>query len=147
MLWIQAAVVWLLIGLAVAIFVRSEMKPLNTDELKISASDLRTFSRTTQLLLNQLHAGDLTETFFHSQLSLLRDKVTSERKSLESSTAESDVEQERAKLTDSAKQLESAMQIADEHPEGAEQAEHDLEQLYQTFKNTEDQLTLKAEAK
>jgi hypothetical protein len=147
MLWIQAAVVWLLIGLAVASFVRSEMKPLNADELKISASDLRTFSRTTQVLLDHLHRGDLTANFFHSQLSLVRDKVTSERKSLESSTAEGDVEQERAKLTDSAKQLESAMQIVDAHPDRSAQSEHDLEQLYQTFKNTEDQLTAMSEAK
>lgn len=147
MLWIQAAVIWLLIGLAVAIFVRDEMTPLNADELKISASDLRTFSRTTQLLLHQLHDGDLTETFFHSQLSLIKDKVTSERKSLESSTAEDDVELEHQKITESAKRLESTMQIIDNWPDDSSQAENDLQMLFQTLRETEDKLTLKAEAK
>jgi hypothetical protein len=39
------------------------------------------------------------------------------------------------------------MQIVDAHPDRSAQSEHDLEQLYQTFKNTEDQLTAMSEAK
>src|SRR5690349_12334771 len=105
MLWVQAAIVWLLAGLAVTAFIRSEIKPIDADELKIAASDLGTFSRTTEQLLTQYSNGDLTDAFFHSQLSLVKDKVTSERKSLESSKAEDEVELDQRKTVEAAKRL------------------------------------------
>ena len=146
MLWIQAAIVWLTLGLAVVVFVRSELKPLDADELKITAGDLATFSRSTQQLLTQHSHGDLTDTFFHSQLSLIKDKVTSEKRSLESSEAEDEIELEQRKTVESAKRLETAIDVANAEPHD-HIAGNELEALHQTFKSIEDDLTQKAEAK
>jgi hypothetical protein len=147
MLWIQAAIVWMLIGLAVAAFIRSEIKPLDASELKISAGDLATFSRATEQLLTQYSNGNLTDTFFHSQLSLLRDKVASARKSLESSEAKDDVELEQRKMVESARRLEAAMDAIDAEPHNYAAAINELESLHQAVRSIEDNLTQKAEAK
>src|SRR5690348_352772 len=89
--WIEAGIAVLLIALAVAAFVRSEMKPLNVDELKINTSDLRSLAASGDQLAVQFLRGNLTDTFFQTQTSLLQDKVKSTRKSLDSSEAAPDV--------------------------------------------------------
>src|SRR5215213_2578973 len=83
-LWIQAAVVLLLLAGAVAAFIRSENKPMSKDEIKIAAADLRSFSAAGAQLCAQFLDGQTTETFLKTQSSLLEDKVADLKKQLDS---------------------------------------------------------------
>jgi hypothetical protein len=146
-LWIEAAVVALLLALAVTAFVRSEMKPLTADELKIDASDLRSLSSSGAQLQHQYPRGTLTAAFFRTQASLLRDNVKSTRESLESARPEPDVEAELAKIRALAGQLEEAYNTLVDGSAGAGQTEGTMKDLVASFKSLEEALKQKAQNK
>jgi hypothetical protein len=80
--WIEGTVLVLLIIAGAAAFTISSMEPLNKDDLKIQASDLRSFAAAGRLLAIQFSRGETTETFFRNQTVLIQDKASSAESSL-----------------------------------------------------------------
>jgi hypothetical protein len=139
-IWIEAGAVILVMALAVAAFVRSETKPMDRDELKIDAANLRSLASGGDQLTGQFLDGRLTETFFHEQASLMRDNVKNTRKQIESSQAESELELKRWETGHLAQQLEgelSALSSGSRHPG---QIRSELAALFTQLKQMEDSL-------
>jgi len=86
--WIQTGVVLFLIVLVAGGIIRSMTKPLTAGELAVHVSDLRSLSSAGIELSHQFSNGNLTETFFESDLELKHEKVTSIRETLKSADAE-----------------------------------------------------------
>ena len=145
--WIEAGIAVLLIAWAVAAFVRSEMKPLNVDELKINTSDLRSLAASGDQLADQFLQGNLTDTFFQTQTSLLQDKVKSTRKSLDSSLAEPDVQSELGQSRGLAAKLETAYGHLTDPSQDVGKTKEELAGLVTPLEHLEDGLKRKAEKK
>ena len=106
--WIELSVLLLLLAAGVAAFVISSISPLNKDDLKIQAGDLRTFASVGHQLAVQYASGRLTETFFRSQTELVSDKVESARSSLANSGAEPNVADDLAAITRLSEELQGS---------------------------------------
>jgi len=138
-IWIEAAVVSLLVAGAVAAFVEDAASPMDRDELAISAADLRTLSSAAKRLADQFLAGQLTETFFQEQSSLLYDQVKSSHEELESGVVEPGLEKQRANLTRLAVLTEEQV-AALENGDDVRAARDSLAELFGQFKESEDGL-------
>lgn len=146
-IWIEAGVLILLLALGITAFVRSAIKPLNVDDLKISAASLRSYSSLGQQIADRYIEGVLTEQFFRTQTGLMLDNVKKEAKSLSSSTAEPDVQAEHARVTELANRLEDAMSRLNASPRDAGKNKNDLAALFDPLKQVEDELKSKSESK
>ena len=146
-IWIEAGIAVLLIVLTVAAFVRSELKPLNVNELKINTSDMRSFAASGAQLADQFSRGNLTDTFFLTQSALLQDKVKSTRKSLDSSEAEPDVQSELGHSRRLAASLETAYGGLTDQSQDVGKTKEEMANLVGRLKQLEDGLKEKAEKK
>ena len=97
--WIELSVLVFLLAAGVTAFVVSAMSPLNKDDLKIQAGDLRTFASVGRQLAAQYASGRLTETFYRGQAGLLSDKVESARKTIEGSRSETAVAADHSEIS------------------------------------------------
>ena len=138
-IWIGAAVVSLLVAGAVAAFVENAASPMDREELAISAADLRTTASAGSRLADQFLAGQLTETFFQEQSSLLYDQVKSSHQELESAAVEPGLEQQGADLTRLAVLTEEQV-AALENGDDVRAARDSLAELFDQFKVLEDGL-------
>ena len=139
-LWSQAAVVLLLLVGAVAAFIRSETKPMNRDELKIAAANLRSFTAAGSQLSAQFLDGRTTETFLRTQSSLLADKVKDVRKNLDSANPEKGFELKHWQARNLARQADESLTRLSENPQTANQTKSELENLFPQLKDLEDSL-------
>jgi hypothetical protein len=139
-LLIQTAVLLLLVGGAIAAFIRAETKPLSRDELKIEAANLRSLASEGRQLSEQFLAGQMTETFFQTQTSLLQDKAQSEREKLDSSDIESGFELKHWQARHLAKQVEGVFSRLRDKSQNASQTKDELANLFSQLKELEDSL-------
>src|SRR6478672_5384231 len=86
--WIEVVLLVLIVGSIALAIMASALEPLNKDDIKLTAGDLRSFAAAGRELIAQHQAGQLTETFFKTQVEMLDDKVSSSRKTLIDSDAE-----------------------------------------------------------
>jgi hypothetical protein len=136
---LEVVILLMLVAAAVTEFVHSELKPMDKDEIKNEASDLRSFASAGRQLAEQHLAGQTTSTFFQSQSSLLEDKAHASKKSLESSKAEKGMELKLWEARHLAGQVEAALDSLDGTPDLNEPKE-ELRSLAEQLKHLEDQL-------
>jgi hypothetical protein len=139
-LWIQAAVVLLLLAGAVAAFIRSENKPLSKDEIKIAAADLRSFSAAGAQLCAQFLDGQATETFLKTQSSLLEDKVADLKKQLDSADSEKGFELKHWEARSLARQADESLKRLADNTQAVSQTRDELKNLFPKIKELEDSL-------
>jgi hypothetical protein len=136
-IWVEAAVLLLLAGGAVAAFIQNETKPMGRDELKIAAADLRSLAAGGKELTNQHLAGNTTETFFENQSELMRDNIKSTRETLEKSRAEGDLELKRWETAHLGKRLETAFESLNTRPQEREKTRDEIEKLFVKLRDME----------
>jgi hypothetical protein len=142
-LWLQAAVVLLLLGGLVGWLVRVEMKPLGRAELKIEAADLRSYAAAGRLLAEQALTGKTTQAFFQTQTYLLQDKAESATKKLDSVEPKSGLEAQHLQARHLARQVQTALQSLNAsvtNPQGMNQAKDELANLFPQLKELEESL-------
>jgi hypothetical protein len=139
-LWIQAALVLLLLAGAVAAFIRAETKPMSKDEIKIAAADLRSFSAAGAQLSAQFLDGQTTETFLKTQSSLLEDKVKDVKKELDSANPEKGFELKHWQARSLARQADESLRRLTENPQAANRTKSELQNLFPQLKDLEDSL-------
>ena len=143
--WIETAVATLLITLAAAPLVRSELKPLNADELKINVGDLRSLAAAGKQLTEAYMQGTQTETFFREQSSLLRAEVTSLRQTLDSAEPVPDVESELHQARTLAARLGGAYEHLADSKRDSAAAGNELGGLVAPLKQLEEGLKQKSQ--
>ena len=144
--WIGVSIVWLMVALLIVAVIRSETKPLGVDDVKVSASDLQTLANSAYELTNQWVAGEVTETFFKSQMSLIEDKADSEKKSLSTAKVDDEATEEERQLYDIASHLADTLKKSGDHPETAENYTDDLKEMADRAALVEEQLSVKSES-
>lgn len=135
-----------MVALLIAAAIRTETKPLGVDDVKVSASDLRTLANSACELTNQWIDGEVTETFFKSQMSMIEDKADSEKKSLSTANVNTEARTEERKLYDIASHLADTLKKSGEQPETAENYTGDLKEMADRAALVEEQLGVKSES-
>ena len=107
--WIEAALFVLIVAAITTAIIASELEPLNKNDIKLTASDLRSFAAAGRQLIAQHQAGHLTDTFFNTQVELLDDKVSDSRQMLIDSDAEPEAKQSQRAALDLASQIDAAL--------------------------------------
>ena len=107
--WIEAALFVLIVAAITTAIIASELEPLNKNDIKLTASDLRSFAAAGRQLIAQHQAGHLTDTFFNTQVESLNDKVSDARQSLIDSDAEPEAKQSQRTALDLASQIDAAL--------------------------------------
>jgi hypothetical protein len=107
--WIEAVIPILLIVAGAVAFTISLMAPLNKDDLKIQAGDLRSFAAAGRLLAIQFSRGETTETFFQNQTELIEDKASAAESSLRDAKTKPELRQQLAETTSLAHQLSETL--------------------------------------
>ena len=107
--WIEAALFVLIVAAITTAIIASELQPLNKNDIKLTASDLRSFAAAGRQLIAQHQAGHLTDTFFNTQVELLDDKVSNSRQMLIDSDAEPEAKQSQRAALDLASQIDAAL--------------------------------------
>ena len=107
--WIEAALFVLIVAAITTGVIASELEPLNKNDIKLTASDLRSFAAAGRQLIAQHQAGHLTDTFFNTQVELLDDKVSDSRQMLIDSDAEPEAKQPQRAALDLASQIDAAL--------------------------------------
>src|SRR4051794_343161 len=69
---------------------------LSREDIKIAASDLRSYAAAAQMLCERHKTGDTTDIFFRSQSDMLREKVNDARTELDGSGGENEIYRSRA---------------------------------------------------
>jgi hypothetical protein len=139
-IWVEAGVVALLIALAVTAFVRNETRPLKQADIKIAAANLRSLSSDAGQLVKQFLDGQVTETFFRSQASLMRDNAKSAAKQMESSRADGDLELKRWQTGRLGEQLEANLKGLADGTSDPTTVRVELKKLFGELKKMEDGL-------
>ena len=138
--WIEVVLfVSILLSITIAV-VASEMQPLNRSDIKLNASDLRSFASAGHQLIEQYKQGQLTETFFRSQIELLNEKVSTTAGSLRDTEAEPNAEKDRRDASDLAGQLEGVIGNLDENSPDLDSADRQISDLIARSKQLEDRL-------
>ena len=138
--WLQAAVVLLIVAALVAWFVWSETKPLNHVELKIPIADLRTYCAAAVLQADLTLHGKTTQSFYESQLIMLREKVSADMKALDSAKVESGLEIKHWQARRLVRELQTSLdqlQSSFAQPKQIEAVKTDLENLLPRLKELE----------
>jgi len=107
--WIEAVVLVLLVAAGAAAFTISSLAPLNKDDLKIQAGDLRAFAAAGRLLAIQFSRGETTETFYRNQTELIEDKASAAESSLRDAKTKPELRQQLAEITFLAHQLSGTL--------------------------------------
>jgi hypothetical protein len=108
--WIEAALLIALVVATGAAIIVSLNQPLKSSDIELAAADLRSFAAVGRLLADQRLTGNLTETFFDTQVSLLDEKVGATHKTLSDSAVEPKAEGDRQLAADVAKEVSAAIQ-------------------------------------
>jgi hypothetical protein len=106
--WIEVTLLILVTAAIATAIIASEMRPLNKNDIKMNASDIRSFAATARRLNEQHEQQQLTEQFFDAQVELLSEKVEATKESLETVT-EPDAENDRREAADLSTQLSNAV--------------------------------------
>jgi hypothetical protein len=106
--WIEATLLIALVAAITAAIVVSLYQPLKRSDVQLAAADLRSFAAVGRLLADQYQTGNLTETFFDTQVNLLDEKVGATQKTLSDPAVEADVETDRRAAADIADELSIA---------------------------------------
>lgn len=109
-LWIEAALFVLIVAAIATAIIAAELKPLNNNDIKLTASDLRSFAAAGRQLIIQHQAGQFTDTFFNTQIELLHEKVSDSHQSLIDSDAEPQAKQSQRAALDLASQMDAALE-------------------------------------
>jgi hypothetical protein len=137
--WIELVVLVLLIAAGAAAFTISSMAPLNKDDLKIQAGDLRSFAAAGRLLAIQFSRGETTETFFRDQTELIEDKASSAESSLSDAKTKPELHQQLAEITSLGHQLSGTLDEM-HHGSDAVGAAGELDSLTHRLSTQEDRL-------
>ena len=138
--WIEVVLLILIFGSIAAAIIASELKPLNQDDIKLTAADLRSFAAAGRELVAQHQAGQLTETFFNTQIQMLDDKVSSSRQTLMDSDAEAEAKQSQRAASDLAAQIGAAIDQIESSPQNESAAAQQLASLENKTKQLEERL-------
>ena len=138
--WIEVVLLVLIFASIVVAIIASELEPLNKDDIKLTTGDLRSFAAAGRQLVTQHQAGQLTETFFKTQVELLDDKVSSSRKTLIDSDAEPDAKQPQRAASDLAAQNRRAIDQIQSSPQNESSAAQQLSSLENKTKELEERL-------
>jgi hypothetical protein len=71
----QATIALLIAGGTIWWIVFEELKPAGPDNLKVEVGDLRSYISEAERIIEQAKAGNLTASFFQTEVEMLRDKV------------------------------------------------------------------------
>jgi len=134
--WIEAALFVLIVAAITTAIIASELQPLNKNDIKLTASDLRSFSAAGRQLTAQHQAGHLTDTFFNTQVESLNDKVSDARQSLIDSDAEPEAKQSQRTALDLASQIDATL----DQMQGSPQNESSIAQQLSSLENNSKQL-------
>jgi hypothetical protein len=126
--WTEAALLAFIVAAIVTALVASELSPLNKDDVKLEVGDLRSFASAGSQLVGQHLAGETTQTFFDSQVSLIKSKVDSSAKTLRDAKVKPEVKNECLEAADMAEQVLSEF-------EGLSRPQLDLEAEGARMKN------------
>jgi len=138
--WIEVVLLVLITAGIATAFLIDEMQPLNKQDIKMDVSDLRSFAAAGRQLLDQQQKGQLTQTFFDSQASLLKEKVSSTTEALHDG-AEPAAERDRREASDLAAQLSAAVEDLEAGRSNGSSLGRVLEELKLKSKQLEDRLT------
>ena len=137
--WIEATILLLLLASVVTAFAISLSEPLNKDDLKIAAGDLRSFAASGRLLAIQYSNGLTTETFFRNQTELIQEKAKASADSLRGSKAEPDMHAHLSKAATLAQEITNALTESENTNDPAMEAAK-LDSLTQQVSQEEDAL-------
>ena len=138
--WIEVVLLILIVGSIAVAIIASELKPLDKNDIKLTAADLRSFAAAARQLVAQHQAGQLTETFFNTQIQMLDDKVSSSRQSLMDSDAESEAKQSQRAASDLAAQIGAAIDQIESSSQNESSAAQQLAALENKTKQLEERL-------
>jgi hypothetical protein len=115
------------------------MSPLSKNDLKIQASDLRSFVASGRLLAIQFSRGETTETFFRNQTELIQSKASSAAESLRGAKTQAGLDRDLTKITELAHEVSGALKEMHEGVDAAGSAAK-LDSLTQQLSDEEDKL-------
>jgi hypothetical protein len=138
--WIQTSAVLLLFSLLTAAYIRSATSPIDSEELSIETSDLRSLCAAGAELSKQFSTGNLTATFFYEQLDLMHEKITTAREKLDAAQTDTEIpsELDRARKLAASVDIEFDKLSTDEH--GGSLVRQELTDLIGPLKQLEEQL-------
>jgi hypothetical protein len=138
--WIEVVLFVLIVGSIAVAIVASEVQHLDNNDIKLVVSDLRSFAASGQQLIAQHVAGQLTETFFSTQVELLEEKISTSYQTLLESESEPSAKQSQQKAIDLAAQMDSAITELRSSPQNATSVEQRLNELETITKQLEERL-------
>ena len=138
--WIEVVLLILIVGSIAVAIIASELKPLDKNDIKLTAADLRSFAAAARQLVAQHQAGQLTETFFNTQIQMLDDKVSSSRQSLMDSDAETEAKQSQRAASDLAAQIGAAIDQIESSSQNESSTAQQLAALENKTKQLEERL-------
>ena len=106
---------WLLVAVAAAVVAALVLpfgwskanEPLNTQDLRIRAADLRSLASECALLAQQATTGTLDVNYFDVHSSMLKDKTRQMAKSLDQATAQPGLEPQLSEVTAMAQEVDA----------------------------------------
>ena len=107
--WIEVVLLVLIVGAIGTAIALSEMRPLNKDDIKMNAGDLRSFAAVGRRLMEQHDGQQVTEQFFAAEVELLSEKVSTTKQTLEESSAQPDAENDRREAVELSTHLRNAV--------------------------------------
>lgn len=110
--WIETAMLFIVVIAIVAALLRAETAPLNRSQIKIMVGDLRSLTAGAALLVDQYRAGNVTQTFFETQMEDLESKAMSVERTLRTSKAFPDFEDARVRSHQTALQAVAEFESA-----------------------------------
>jgi hypothetical protein len=137
--WIELVVLLLIIAAGAAALIVSEMRPLNKEDLKIEAGDLRALAAAGRLVAIQYTKGDTTDTFFRNQTELIETKVSNDEDSLQNAEAKPEVGRQLAELVSLAGQTPHVLGKMKTSSDVSTPIS-ELDSITYKFKNLEDEL-------
>ena len=138
--WIEVVLLILIVGSIAVAIIASELKPLDKNDIKLTAADLRSFAAAARQLVAQHQAGQLTETFFNTQIQMLDDKVSSSRQTLIDSDAETEAKQSQRAASNLAAQIGAAIDQIESSSQNESSAAQQLAALENKTKQLEERL-------
>ena len=144
-LWVQAGISALLAALAVAVVVRSELKPLDAEQLKIQVSDMRAFAAAGEQLCEQYVHGSINETFLRNQAELIEEKAKAAKEEIETSKVDQEARPDAVRARVLAASLDAAFNGLSDGSSDAQKTAVELSDLVRALDEMEDRLKAKVE--
>ena len=135
------AVLAAVVGIAIVVWViDSAMRPLNRDDIRIAAGDLRSLTAESRDLIKQHSSGQLTQTFFEQQRSFIADAADSERDPLASGETEPQFDADRIRVTTLAERLSDVLRSAGSSSAGEPATAGEIESISTELAKVEEEL-------